>query len=97
MISLCSSKNSVFLNQFYGRNLYSSFKQLIKLIIGKRYSNSIYLDRVLANLYLKYNGFDLQYRVQSRSISSVFKTNHFKRLSIESYYLIKIINFKFGI
>ena len=35
MISLCSLKNSVFLNQFYGHNLYSSFKQLIKLLIGK--------------------------------------------------------------
>ena len=89
MISLCSSKDSVFLNQFYGHNLYSSFKQLIKLIIGKRYSNSIYLDRVLANLYPKYNGFDLQYRVTSMSMSEVFKSNHFKRLSIESYYLKK--------
>ena len=89
MISLCNSKDSVFLNQFYGHNFYSSFKQFIKLIIGKRYSNSIYPDRFLANLYLKYNGFDLQYRVTSMSMSEVFKTNHFKRLSIESYYLKK--------
>jgi SAM-dependent methyltransferase len=89
MISKLLKKGGVFSTQFYNEvNLKIKIKKTLAYLINYKYSNSVYVDRVMANFNLSRNNVKLGYcSYSSNKNFKLIKTNHFYSSQIENYYI----------
>lgn len=89
MISKLLKKGGVFSTQFYNElNLKVKIKKTLAYLINYSYSNSVYIDRVAANINLSRHNVKLAYcSYSSNKNFKLIKTNHFHSSQIENYYI----------
>lgn len=84
-------RGGVFATQFYNEvSIKNRLKMTLMYLLGYKYSNSVFIDRYLADYNLKKNNVILSYSsISNNKQSKLLESNHFYNSQIENYYIKK--------
>lgn len=88
-ISELLKQGGIFATQYYSTiNLIPNIKMTLMYILGKKYGNSVLIDRFFADQNLNRNNMKLSYSSKSYNKNlELIKSNHFINYQIENYYV----------